>query len=139
MNFNRVIIAGRLTRDPELRYTPANVAVCNFGLAINETYKTKGGGKKENVHFVEVEAWQSTGEAIAKYFTKGKPIHVEGKLTYQSWEDKDGKTRHTLKVTCENFQFVESRAKDGITNQQMSAGAPVAAGRMPEDDLDPPF
>ena len=79
-NFNKVILAGNLTRDPELRYTPKGTAIANFGLAINRKWKSESGESKEEVTFVDVEAWDRQGEVIAQYFKKGSPILVEGRL-----------------------------------------------------------
>src|SRR6202167_26106 len=87
-SFNKVILAGNLTRDPELRYTPKGTAVAQFTLAINRTWKSETGESKEEVSFIDVEAWGRQGEVIAQYMRKGRPLLVEGRLKQDSWEDK---------------------------------------------------
>jgi len=113
LNFNRLILMGNLTRDPELRYTSGNTPVCNIGLAINRRYRNGDGDLQEDVSFIDCEAWGSTGEKIAKYLTKGRPIHIEGRLKQDRWEDKEGNNRSKLKVVVERFQFVDRKPADG--------------------------
>ncbi len=115
MNFNRVFLGGNLTRDPELRYTPSNQSVVSFGLAINRKYTTSSGEKKDEVTFVDCEAWGKTAENIGQYFTKGRPIFVEGRLKLETWQTKEGDNRSKMKVIVDQFQFVggESPKKDG--------------------------
>src|SRR5436190_8726403 len=104
-NFNKVILAGNLTRDPELRYTPKGTAIARIGLAINRTWKDETGATKEEVTFVDVDAFGRTGEVIAQYLKKGRPILMEGRLRYDSWDDKQtGQKRSKLGVVCESFQ-----------------------------------
>lgn len=139
-SYNKVLLMGHITRDIELKFTPSNMAVAQIGLAVNHKYKTKDGAQKEEVTFVDCEAWGKTAEVMQQYLSKGKPVFIEGRLKLDQWQDKDGGNRSKLKVTIENFQFVESGKSDtrgggGITSQQMRAGAPVAAGRFPEDAL----
>jgi single-strand DNA-binding protein len=112
-NFNKVILMGNLTRDPQLRYTPSQAAVCDFGLAINRKWKAQDGQMKEEVCFVDCTAWGRQAENLSKYVTKGRPLFVEGRLTYQTWEGKDGQKRSKLVVTVENFQFVDSKGGGG--------------------------
>jgi single-strand DNA-binding protein len=107
-NFNRVILLGRLTRDPQLRYTPSQMAVCDFGLAISRQWKAQDGQKREEVTFVDCTAWGRQAETIQKYTAKGRPLFVEGRLTFRQWDGPDGKKRSKLEVTVENFQFVDS-------------------------------
>ena len=109
MNYNKVIIAGRLTRDPELRHTPSKVAICSLSLAVNRTFTGNDGQPKEEVTFVEVDAFQKQAEAIAKHFRKGSRIHVEGRLKLDTWE-KNGEKRSRLGVVLEGFQFVDQKA-----------------------------
>src|SRR5213592_732390 len=87
-SFNKVIIAGNLTRDPEMRYTPKGTAVAGFGLAINRKWKTETGEMKEEVTFVDVDAFGRQAEVIAQYMKKGRPLLVEGRLRYETWDDK---------------------------------------------------
>ena len=110
-SFNKVILMGNLTRDPEVRSTPSGQSVTAFGIASNRTYTVggPGGEKKEEVTFVDVDFWGRRGEVVAQYLKKGDPIFVEGRLTYRQWEDKDGNKRNKLSVTAENFEFIGGR------------------------------
>lgn len=112
-NYNKVLLMGNLTRDVELKYTPSNMAVANIGIAINRRYKGNDGEMKEETTFVDCEAWAGTAENISKFFSKGKPIFLEGRLKLDQWQDKDGGNRSKLKVVVENFQFVESKGGSG--------------------------
>lgn len=108
-NYNKVLLMGNITRDIELKHTASNQAVATIGLAVNRRYKTKEGEDREDVTFVDCEAWGRTAEVIHQYFGKGKPIFVEGRLKLDQWEDKDGKKQSKLRVVIEGFEFVESR------------------------------
>ncbi len=120
-NFNKVIIAGNLTRDPELRYTPKGSAITDIGIAVNRSWKSETGETKEEVTFVDVTAYARTAEVIAQYLKKGRPILVEGRLKLDSWDDKQtGQKKSKLKVICENFQFLDSGTG------QRETGAPSA-------------
>lgn len=107
-SLNKVFLMGNLTRDPELRYTPSGSPVCEFGMAVNRSYTSKDGEKHEDTCFVDVTAWGRTGTVISEYLTKGKPIFIEGRLNYDSWETPDGR-RSKLRVVVENFQFIGGR------------------------------
>ena len=121
-SFNKVILAGNLTRDPELRYTPKGTAVAKIGLAVNRTWTGEDGQKKEEVNFIDVEAWGRQGEVIAQYMKKGRPLLVEGRLKLDSWEDKNTKQKVSkLKVVLESFSFLDSNRGEG-------GGAPEAPG-----------
>jgi single-strand DNA-binding protein len=103
-NFNKVILAGNLTRDPELRYTPKGSAVAKFTLAINRTWKSESGESKEEVSFVDIEAWGRQAEVIAQYMRKGRPLLVDGRLKQDTWEDKNTHQKQSkLKVVLEGF------------------------------------
>jgi single-strand DNA-binding protein len=107
-NFNKVILAGNLTRDPELRYTPKGTAIARIGLAINRTWKSETGENKEEVTFVDVEAFGKTAEVIGQYFKKGKPILMEGRLKLDTWDDKQTNQKVSkLRVVMEGFQFID--------------------------------
>ncbi len=113
-NFNKVILAGNLTRDPELRYTPKGTAVARIGLALNRTYKTETGESKEEVTFVDIEAFARQAEVIAQYFKKGNPILIEGRLKLDQWEDKNTHQKQSkLKVILESFSFLGSGRGEG--------------------------
>ena len=110
-NYNRVILIGILTRDPELRILKGETSVCHVGLAINRVYRNQNGDKQEEVTFVDCEAWRSNAETIAKYLTKGSPIHIEGRLRLDQWIDKEEQKHSKLKVVIERFQFVKSMSE----------------------------
>jgi single-strand DNA-binding protein len=126
-NLNKVMLIGNLTRDPELRVTPKGTAICTFSLAVNRKFKDESGGEREEVTYVDIEAWGKSGENIAKYCTKGKPLFIEGRLRLDTWEDKNTKEKRSrMKVVCENFQFLGGRA-EGVT----PAGSPPAPSAAP--------
>ena len=104
-SFNKVIMIGNLTRDPELRTTPKGTSVCSFSLALNRRYKTESGEDRDETTFVDIEAYGKQAELIGKYLVKGRPLMVEGRLKLDSWE-KNGEKRSRLKVVTENFQFM---------------------------------
>jgi single-strand DNA-binding protein len=113
-SFNKVILMGNLTRDPQLKYLPSQTAVAEFGLAMNRKFRTQQGEDREEVTFVDCTAFGKTGEVINQYFTKGKPIFIEGRLKYDSWEDKQGGgKRSRITVVVDNFQFVGGRDGGG--------------------------
>lgn len=124
MNFNRVIIGGRLTRDPELRFLPNNTAVCDFALALNERYLNKTTEQWEDRPvFVEVTAFGRTGENVNKFFSKGTPILCEGRLRFEQWEDRQsGEKRSKLKVVCDSWQFVERQEKSEPASSGYAGG-----------------
>lgn len=105
-NFNKVLLMGNLTRDPQLSYLPSQTAVVDFGLAVNRRWTGKDGEKKEETCFVDCTSFGRQAETINKYLTKGRPVFVEGRLTFNSWTAQDGTKRSRLKVTVENFQFL---------------------------------
>ena len=112
-NFNKVLLVGNLTRDPELKHTPSNQAVAQIGLAVNRNFQTKDGEKREETTFVDCEAWGRTAEVMSQYLAKGRPVLVEGRLKLDQWQDKDGNNRSKLKVVIENFQFLGGRGEGG--------------------------
>ena len=109
MSFNKVILMGNLTRDPEVRELPGGGSVTTLGLAVNEKWTTKDGEKREDVCFVDVDAFGRQGEVVMEYFGNGKQILIEGKLRFRSWEDGDGNKRSTLSLVLDRFSFVGSR------------------------------
>src|SRR3954463_7085461 len=114
-SLNKVLLMGNLTRDPELRVTPKGTSICQFSLAINRQFKMESGETREEVIYVDVEAWGKQGETIAKYVTKGRPLYVEGRLRLDQWEDKNTKEKRSrMKVVLEQFQFLgDSRGGPG--------------------------
>ncbi len=144
-NFNKVILAGNLTRDPDLRYTPKGTAIAKFGLAINRTWKTETGETKEEVTFVDVDAFGRQAEVVAQYMKKGRPFLVEGRLKLDTWEDKNTHQKQSkLKVVLEGFSFIDSKATAEMGSPSVpsqprpspQAAAPPSAG--PEPDGPPP-
>jgi single-strand DNA-binding protein len=144
-NFNKVIIAGNLTRDPELRYTPKGTAVAKITLAVNRVYTAgEGGEKKEEVSFIDVEAWGRQAEVIGQYMKKGRPFLVEGRLKQDSWEDKNTKQKVSkLKVVLESFSFIDgNRGADGgggsppeaPRSRPATSAAPAGAAEPAETD-----
>jgi single-strand DNA-binding protein len=127
-SFNRVILAGNLTRDPELRYTPKGTAVARLGIAVNRQWKTDTGEQKEEVTFVDVDAFGRQAEVIGQYLKKGRPILIEGRLKYDTWDDKQtSQKRSKLTVVLESFQFLDSGSGRG----EGGAAAAPAAKRPP--------
>lgn len=134
--FNKVVLMGNLTRDPETRELSSGTSVTDFSVALSRKYK-KGDEEVEECSFVDCTAWAKTGETIAKFFTKGKPILVEGRLKQDRWE-KDGEKRSKVGVVVETFSFVGSKAdNDRVTS---APSAPVSDNKaMTEEDEDLPF
>src|SRR5947208_16820555 len=113
-NFNKVILAGNLTRDPQLRYLPSQTAVVDFGLAVNHKWRTPQGEDREEVLFIDCSCFGKQAETINKYCQKGKPILVEGRLKYETWDDKEGggkRSKH--KVVVDGFQFLGGAREGG--------------------------
>jgi single-strand DNA-binding protein len=128
-NFNKVLLMGNLTRDPELRYTPKGTAITTITLAVNRTWSSESGEKKEEVTFVDVDVWGKQAETIGQYMAKGRPLFVEGRLKLDQWDDKEtGQKRSRLKVVCENFQFIGAPKGGGgggeFSEQPPAAGKP---------------
>jgi single-strand DNA-binding protein len=141
--FNKVILLGNLTRDPELRYTPQGSAVCEFALALNYQYTNKQTGQKvEEVSFIDIVAWGKTGEICAEYLKKGRQVMIEGRLKQDRWEAQDGKKMSKVRVTAENVQFVGSRpaGEGGGGGGGKGGGAPAPEeGPPPGQEEDIPF
>lgn len=119
--FNKVILMGNLTRDPETRQTPSGQSVTNFSLAVNRTWKGQDGSTQEAVSYIDCVAWGRTGEVIAQYMQKGRPILVSGRLDQRSWE-QDGNKRSKVEVIVEDFNFVGGGG-DGSFSGGSAAGA----------------
>jgi len=127
-NFNKVLLMGNLTRDPEVRYTPKGTAVANLGLAVNRSWTDESGQQKEEVLFVDVEVWGRQAENCGQYLSKGRPVFVEGRLRLDSWEDKEsGQKRNKLKVVGERIQFLGAPRGGGPA--EFSEQAPPAEDR----------
>ncbi|HEB70988.1 MAG TPA: single-stranded DNA-binding protein, partial [Nitrospirae bacterium] len=107
-SLNKVILIGNLTRDPELRYTPSGMALCKFGLAVNEKYKDK-----ESTVFVNIVTWAKTAELSSEYLAKGRSVCVDGRLSFSSWESESGEKRSKLEVTADRVVFLGGRSGSG--------------------------
>ncbi len=134
MNYNKLILGGRLVKDPELRVLPTGTAITSFTVATSRKFKGGDGADREEVAFVDCEAWAKTGEAIAKHFTKGKAIFVEGRIKQDTWEDKTThEKRSKLKMSVDSFQFVGSK-EDGVQRPQEPASQPRYAEQKPQEN-----
>lgn len=133
-SYNKVLLMGNLTRDPEMRMTPSGQAICKFALAVNRTYTGQDGQKKEEVTFVEIDSFGKQAETIGKYMTKGRQLFVEGRLKLDSWE-KNGEKRSRLSVVLENFQFMGERGEKRDEGAAPAAVNPTPAP-APKSDLD---
>ncbi len=137
-NFNKVILAGNMTRDPELRYTPKGTAIAKFGLAINRNWTSEDGQKREEVTFVDVDAFGKQAEVIGQYLRKGRPVLVEGRLKLDQWDDKQsGQKRSRLGVVLESFSFLDSGNRDGTPGTGGGPSAPVARPARPAASAPP--
>lgn len=130
------MLIGNLTRDPELRVTPKGTSIAQFSLAINRRFKGSDGNDAEEVVYVDCEAWAKTGETIAKYVTKGRPLFVEGRLKLDQWEDKTSKEKRSrMKVVVENFQFLGGQNQSGSNSegepQRSTAPSAPESGDVP--------
>lgn len=143
-NFNKVYLMGNLTRDPELRYTPKGQATAKLSMAVNRKWSTESGENREEVTFVDIDAWGKQAEAISQYCKKGRPLFIEGRLKLDQWDDKTtGQKRSTLKVVLEGFQFIGGRpaetegkaAAPRPATQQAPKQAAPASGEPEEDDV----
>ena len=129
-NYNKVMLMGNLTRDVELKHTAGNTAVTNLGLAVNRRYRVNDESREETT-FVDCEAWGRTAENISKFFSKGRPIFVEGRLKLDEWQDRDGNKRSKLRVVIENFEFVDSNGRGGGQGSNTQSRTPVPADDIP--------
>lgn len=143
-SFNKVILLGNLTRDPEVRYTPKGSAVCDLGIAVNRSYTLDSGEKREEVTFVDVVLWSRLAEIAGEYLKKGRPIFIEGRLQLDTWDDKQsGQKRSKLRVIGETMQLLGGRPPgaaagggEGGESRPAKVTPPPkpAAGAEPDDD-----
>ena len=108
-NYNKVLLMGNLTRDPELKRTSSDMAVAQLSIAVNRQYKDRNGEQVKETTYVDCEAWGRTAEVMSQYLGKGKPVFVEGRLKLDQWQDKDGNNRSKLKMVVEKFEFIDSK------------------------------
>jgi single-strand DNA-binding protein len=146
--FNKVLLLGNLTRDPQLSYTPNQTAVVDFGVATNRKWTGQDGSQREETCFVDCRAFGRMAENINKFFSKGKPIFLEGRLTFDSWTAQDGSKKSKLRVTVENFQFLPGTGGPGpgpgpgaeAPDQGLDeAGPPRGRSNEPIPDSEIPF
>lgn len=141
-DINRVILIGRLVRDPELKYTQNGTAVSNFSIANNRTYSVSG-DKKEQVSYFNCIAWGKSGELIVQYCKKGQRIALEGRLQQRSWDDQSGNKRQVVEIVVENFQFLTTKGGSGESTEQHESvpefSDAVEPGKNPFSDDDIPF
>lgn len=148
-SFNKVILMGNLTRDPELRTTNTGLSICKLGLAVNRRYSDREGNQKEEVTFVDVDAFGKQADVIAQYMSKGRPILIEGRLRLDQWESPQGEKRSKMAVVCENFQFVGSRdggegsgggySETTPPQTRQTGGGDSGGDSFEDDDKDVPF
>jgi len=131
-SLNRVLLIGNLTRDPQLTYLPSQTPVVEFGLAMNRRYKKQDGSMADETCFVDCQMFGKRAETVNKYFKKGDPIFVEGRLKYDSWE-KDGRRQSRLRIFVENFEFL-GKGGGGGSNAAQSQGA-----GFPDTSMDAPY
>src|SRR6202163_4208619 len=143
-SFNKVILLGNLTRDPEIRYTPKGSAVCDLGLAVNRQYTLESGEKREEVTYVDVVLWARLAEIAGEYLKKGRPVFIEGRLQLDTWDDKQtGQKRTKIRVVGETMQLLGSRPSSAGASgpaettdedrQSRSSGKPTPAARSEEN------
>jgi len=147
-SFNKVILIGNLTRDPELRYTPKGTAIAKIGVAVNRVWTSESGEKKEEVTFIDVDVFGRTAENVGQYMRKGRPIMIEGRLRLDQWDDKQtGQKRSKLGVVAETVQFLGSPAGGGEgggaapvrRSSSAPASEPPLEGDAPPESDDVPF
>jgi len=140
-NYNKVLLMGNLTRDPQLSYLPSQTPVVEFGLAVNRKWTGKDGTSKDETCFVDCRAFGRLAENINKYMSKGRPIFLEGRLTYDTWTAQDGTKRSRHRVVVENFQFIGAPAgaraggEAGSDSQVEPDNTGPTGAQPPEDDI----
>ena len=140
-SFNKVILLGNLTRDPEVRYTPKGTAVTELGMALNRMYTAENGEKRDETTFVDVTLWGRMAEIAGEYLKKGRPVLIEGRLQLDTWDDKQsGQKRSKLKVVGENLQLIGSRpggAGGGSSDEMEGSSAPRSTRTPPSRTQEP--
>ena len=140
-SYNRIVLVGNLTRDPQLSYTPQNTALCKFGLATNHRWRDRDGNTREEVCFVDCTVFGTRAETFNRYMSKGQPVLVEGRLQFQQWTTQEGDKRSKHAVIVDNFTFLGGRGGEGGGRPADAAAgtAPAAAGAAaPAYDEPPP-
>lgn len=138
-SFNKVILIGNLTRDPEVKYLPKGTAVCNISMAVNRRWKNEAGDDKEDVYFADCKAFGKQAETIGQWVKKGHPLMIEGRLTREEWDDKKtGEKKSATRIMIESFQFLKGR-DEGAAPAPRASTAPSAAPKPDLDADDLPF
>jgi len=130
---NKVFLSGRLTQDPELRFTPSGIAVTTLRLAVNTTFFPKDGEKREEVCYINVTVWRKRAESCAEYLRKGSPVFIEGRLQSRSWETQDGQKRTTIEVQSDRVQFLEWAGDREAAPSRGADAEPPPAAEEPDD------
>ncbi len=128
-SYNRVILAGNLTRDPQLSYTPSNLPVTEFGLAVNRRSRDREGNQRDEVCYVDVAAYGKTAEILSQYLKKGRPLLLEGRLRYRTWTNKEGQNRSKLDVVVDSFSFIDSKGSGQGGGEPGGQGGGQASGQ----------
>lgn len=136
MSFNKIIIVGNLGRDPELRYTPQNLAVCNISVATSEKRRDKNGEYQETTTWFRVTLWGKQAENASKYLTKGRPVYIEGRLHVDEWMDKDNQKRYTLEVNATDMQFLGNRNDEDNFSGSSSSDSDYSGASSNTDNFD---
>ena len=137
MAFNKVILMGNLTADPETRTTPNGQNVTSFSLAINRTWNNANGERQEETSFINCTAWGKTGETIAKYVSKGRQLLVSGRLQQRTWQDKDtGKNRSAIDEVVEEFSFVSDGSRGGASSGSAAPSSEPVIEEIPDEPID---
>ena len=141
VGLNKVFLMGNLTRDPELRYTPSGTAVATLGLAVNREYRDKNGEIQKEVCYIDVDVWARQAELCSEHLRKGSPVHVEGRLQYDTWENPEGERRSKHKVRADRVQFLsrgghhDNDDEESNDESYSSNSHKVAAGHGSDDDI----
>ena len=138
-SFNRVMLMGNLTRNPELKYTPSGTAVTDLGLAVNESFKNKAGETVEQTCFVDVVVWGRQAETASEFLKKGSPAFIEGRLQFDQWENQEGEKRSKLRVRAERVQFLSSGASNGNNSSECQVDSEKVTAEDSSLDDDVPF
>ena len=136
MAFNKIILMGNLTRDPELRSTTSGSSVTSFALAVNRTWNNAQGERQEETSFIDCEAWGRTGETIAKYVSKGRQLLVSGRLRQDTWQDKDGAKRSKHSISVESFEFLESKGAQPQQDEYQAQQIPGVSNKPHGSQID---
>ena len=138
-NYNKVILVGNLTRDPQLSYLPSQTPVCEFGLAVNRRWRSQDGEQREDTCFIDCRLYGKQAETFNQYMAKGRPVLVEGRLQFDTWEGKDGSKRSKHRVNVQTFQFLGGRGGGAGGAPQQSQQAPEPQSQQaPTDDFNNP-